>query len=164
MLRRGNPGVHIVSKAVSLRPASVEDAAAIRALTREAYAKWVPLIGREPKPMTADYAQAVRKHRIDLPYLDGDLAALIEMIPRADHLLIENIAVSPAHQRSGIGRRLLAHAEQVAASLGHLEIRLYTNALFAGNVRLYQRMGYAIDREAAIEGGVRVDMSKRIQA
>jgi len=36
------------------------DASAIRALTREAYAKWVPVIGREPKPMMADYAKAVQ--------------------------------------------------------------------------------------------------------
>ena len=49
------------------------DASAIRALTREAYAKWVPVIGREPKPMMADYAEAVQKHRIDLLYLDGEL-------------------------------------------------------------------------------------------
>jgi hypothetical protein len=39
---------------VELRQATAADAGAIRDLTREAYAKWVPLIGREPKPMTAD--------------------------------------------------------------------------------------------------------------
>jgi hypothetical protein len=75
----------------------------IRVLTREAYAKWVPLIGREPLPMLADYAEAVQKHRIDLLYLAGDLAALIEMIPQTGHLLIENVAVSPAFQRRGGG-------------------------------------------------------------
>ena len=63
------------------------DASAIRALTREAYAKWVPVIGREPKPMMVDYAEAMQKHRIDLLYLDGELAALIEMIPTADYFL-----------------------------------------------------------------------------
>jgi GNAT superfamily N-acetyltransferase len=114
-----------------LRPAAVEDAAAIRSLTREAYSKWVPVIGREPWPMTADYAEAVQKHRIDLLYLGGKLAALIEMIPEADHLLIENVAVSPAFQGRGLGRKLMAHAEQVAATLGHSEVKLYTNKLFA---------------------------------
>ena len=33
---------------VELRQAMATDAAAIRELTRAAYAKWVPLIGREP--------------------------------------------------------------------------------------------------------------------
>ena len=84
--------------------------------------------GREPKPMMADYAEAVQKHRIDLLYLDGELAALIEMVPAADYLLIENVAVSPALQGRGLGRMLLSHAEQIAASLGYDEIKLYTTS------------------------------------
>ena len=38
-----------------LRRAGPDDAGAIRSLTRAAYAKWVPVIGREPMPMQADY-------------------------------------------------------------------------------------------------------------
>ncbi len=104
-----------MSEALVLRPAVAEDADAIRALTQEAYSKWVPVIGREPKPMQADYAEAVRNHRIDLLYLEGRLAALIETVPEADHLLIENVAVAPAFQSRGLGRNLMAHAEQLAA-------------------------------------------------
>ncbi|MBB3570726.1 GNAT family N-acetyltransferase [Rhizobium sp. BK491] len=131
-------------------------------LTREAYGKWVPLIGREPLPMIADYAEAVRKHRIDLLDIDGQLAALIEMVPAADHLLIENIAVSPAQQGQGIGKKLLAHAEQVAASLGVADILLYTNKRFVENVQLYLRNGYAIDREEPLKDGFLVHMRKRV--
>ena len=133
-----------MSEAIALRRATLADAAAVRQLTRDAYAKWVPLIGREPKPMTADYAAAVRDHRIDLLYLDGKLAALIETIPQSDHLLIENVAVSPAFQ--GLGRRLMAHAEGLAAGAGQTELRLYTNKMFAANVQLYLRLGYRLDR------------------
>jgi GNAT superfamily N-acetyltransferase len=152
-----------MNQALEIRPAAVRDAAAIRALTREAYAKWVPIIGREPKPMTVDYKAAVRNHRIDLLYQDGELTGLIEMIPESGHLLIENVAVSPAQQSQGLGRRLMAHAEQVAASLGHSVIRLYTNKRFAENVRLYQRLGYGIDREETGTTGVAVHMSKTIR-
>jgi ribosomal protein S18 acetylase RimI-like enzyme len=149
---------------LSLLPATAEDADAIRALTRDAYAKWVPVIGREPLPMRADYAAAVRKHRIDLLHLGGKLVALIEMIQQSDHLLIENVAVAPSFQGRGFGRRLLAHAEQVAASLGQSEIRLYTNKHFAENLRLYQAQGYRIEREEAFMGGFTVHMSKRLGA
>ena len=76
-----------------MRQAVPGDAGAIRALTRAAYAKWVPVIGREPLPMVADYEAAVGKHRFDLLYVDGVLAALIETVPKDDHLLIENVAV-----------------------------------------------------------------------
>jgi hypothetical protein len=87
-----------VSEALVLRSATITDASAIRALAREAYAKWVPVIGRDPKPTMTDYVEAVQKHRIDLLYLGGELVALIEMIPAAEHFLIENVAVSPAFQ------------------------------------------------------------------
>jgi ribosomal protein S18 acetylase RimI-like enzyme len=153
-----------MSETLELRQAVATDAAAIRRLTREAYAKWVPVIGREPKPMAADYAEALRDHRIDLLHVDGELAALIETIAGEDHLLIENVAVSPAFQGRGLGRRLMAHAEELARSQGRTEIRLYTNKLFAENVRLYRRLGYRIDRESALPDGVLVHMSKQIQS
>ena len=151
-----------MTRAFFLRAATDADVDAIRALTREAYGKWVPLIGREPLPMTADYAEAVRKHRIDLLEANGELLALIEMVPREDHLLIENVAVSPRHQGKGIGRKLLVHAEQVAAELGVSDMRLYTNKRFVENVQLYLRYGYAIDREEPLKDGFLVHMSKRI--
>ena len=143
-----------------LRRAAAEDAAAVRALTRAAYAKWVPLIGREPKPMQADYERAVREHRIDLALLTGALAGLIETIEQPDHLLIENVAVAPAFQGRGLGRRLMAHAEQLALELGRTELRLYTNARFTENVALYRRLGYRLDREETGPLGVAVHMSK----
>lgn len=147
---------------IELRQAVAADAAAIRDLTRSAYAKWVPLIGREPKPMTADYEEVVGKHRFDLLYVEGTLAALIETIREIDHLLIENVAVSPSFQGRGLGRRLMAHAEQLAASSGFSEIRLYTNKLFAENVELYRRLGYQVDREEVLPVGTAVHMSKRL--
>jgi ribosomal protein S18 acetylase RimI-like enzyme len=153
-----------VSETWELRQAVASDVADIRKLTREAYAKWVPLIGREPKPMTADYAEAIRTHRIDLLHGAGALAALIETIAEVDHLLVENVAVSPAFQGRGLGRKLMAHAEQIAASLGHGEIRLYTNKLFAQNIELYRKLGYRVDREEVLTIGVAVHMSKPVGA
>ncbi len=138
------------------------DAAAIRALTRDAYAAWVTLIGREPRPMTVDYEDAVLRHRFDLLYRGADLIALIETVAESDHLLIENIAVLPAAQGQGIGRKLLAHAEALAVSLGFGEVRLYTNQRFARNIAVYQRAGYWIDREEKLPHGVAVHMSKRV--
>jgi ribosomal protein S18 acetylase RimI-like enzyme len=147
---------------VELRQATAADASAIRDLTRQAYAKWVPLIGREPKPMTADYAAAVVRHRFDLLYVDDTLAALIETIREADHLLVENVAVSPSFQGRGLGRRLMAHAEVLARELGFDTIRLYTNQRFAENVALYRKLGYQVDREEVLPVGVVTHMSKML--
>jgi GNAT superfamily N-acetyltransferase len=148
---------------IEIRQATPQDAAAIASLTRAAYLKWVPVIGREPKPMEANYDEAVLKHRFDLLYVDGTLAALIETVKEADHLLIENVAVSPDFQGRGLGGQLLKHAEKLACDLGYGELRLYTNKMFAANVALYLHVGYRIDRETIGPRGTTVYMSKTVQ-
>ncbi len=146
-----------------MRRAGLGDVAAVRALSRAAYAQWVPLIGREPKPMTADYEHAVRAHVVDLYEVDGVLEGVIEMIVAADHLLVENVAVRPGGQRRGLGAALMGHAEAVAAGLGFGEIRLYTNGAFVSNIAFYGRRGYVVTgREAFPAGGEIVFMAKRL--
>lgn len=147
-----------------LRRGTASDASAIRELTRAAYAKWAAMIGREPKPMRADYERAVNEHLIDLLCVDDEIVALIETVPEAGCLLIENIAVAPALQGRGYGRRLMAHAERLAVSLGLTTTRLYTNKLFEANIRLYERLGYRRDKDEAFAGGILVHMSKALAA
>ena len=147
---------------VSIRCAEASDADRVRALTRASYAKWIPVIGREPLPMAADYERAVRDHIVDLMFVGTELAGLVETVNEGDHLLIENVAIGPAFQRQGYGGLLVAHAEQVGRSLQLPKLRLYTNAQFAGNVDFYRRHGFAVDREEPFKGGITVYMSKQI--
>jgi len=113
--------------------------------------------------MTADYAEAVKKHRFDFLYENGELAALIETVGCSDHLLIENVAVLPSFQGKGYGRMLMAHAEKLAASSNFEQVKLYTNKLFVENVQLYIRLGYRVDREEEVKGGTVVHMSKHVR-
>jgi N-acetylglutamate synthase-like GNAT family acetyltransferase len=147
-----------------IRRAEQKDAPAVSSLTRSAYAKWVPLIGREPLPMKADHESAVREHLVDLLEIEGTLAALIEMVPEPQWLLIENLAVAPAFQRRGCARILLGRAQETASTLGLKGIRLYTNKLFESNVDFYRRYGFAIDREEPFMGGITTYMSKSFDA
>ena len=147
-----------------LRQAGPADAPAIRTLTREAYAKWIAVTGREPLPMRVDYDKAVLEHRFDLLYEDDALAALIETSVESDHLLVVNVAVAPAFQGRGLGKHLLSHAERLAAAAGFNEIRLYTNSLMAENIALYKRLGYRVDREQPLGTSVQVFMSKPLKA
>ena len=147
-----------------LRRATAADAASVRALTRSAYAKWVPLIGREPIPMTADYERAVVDHIVDLWEEHGQLRALIEVAPGSDHLLIVNVAVRPDQQGKGLGGKLLEHAEKFALSLRLSEVRLYTNAAFASNLAFYSRRGYEeYEKGSLLPGSVTIFMRKRIK-
>ena len=112
----------------TIRRGGPADAPAVDALTQAAYAKWVPIIGRKPRPMLAEYAAAVVEHRIDLVEIDGQLAALVELDQQPDHLLIVNLAVHPDHQRQGLtyrsqqARRVWHEPPQPAADAIHVGI------------------------------------------
>lgn len=154
---------HGMSESFPVRRGGAADAAAIAGLVEAAYAKWVPVIGRKPMPMLADYAAAVVEHRIDLIEIDGQLAGLVELQPEPDCLLIVNLAVEPEFQVMGLGSALLEHAEAVAGELGLKRLRLYTNSLMTPNIALYGRRGYVIDRTEQREPGwAVVHMSKTI--
>jgi len=147
---------------LSIRLANAEDVNTIQPFIRQAYAKWVPVLGREPTPMSVDYEQAVKAHRFDLLYQKNDLVALLETNNKKDCLFIENLCVSPDKQREGLGQYLLNYAEVVAQKAGHKTLRLDTNSLFSGNVKLYRRMGYVIDWEKPNDVGMHVHMVKTL--
>lgn len=146
----------------TIRLATIDDAAAVTALTRSAYSKWVPLIGREPLPMKADHAAHIRDHRADLLFVGEDLAAVVETIERDDDVLIENVAVEPSFQKRGYGRKMVAYAEQLAREVGLTTVRLYTNQRFEENLRLYSALGYEVEREEVLNGGVAIHMVKMV--
>jgi ribosomal protein S18 acetylase RimI-like enzyme len=119
----------------------------IRQLTLRAYAKWVPVTPRKPRPMTADYDEAMRNHRFDLLYEGEALLGLIETVREGDELLIVNVAIEPGYHGKGFGTRLVRHAEQLAEASGLRGTRLYTNRLMAENIALYERLGYRFENE-----------------
>lgn len=143
------------------RRATLADTALVTALTRAAYSPWIVVIGREPMPMLTDYVEAIAQHRIDI--LDQpNPVALIEMIPHADHLWLENLAVHPDHHRQGIGHTLITHAEQVAQSLRMPELRLLTNAAFTANLAFYTKQGFTETHRAPFKAGVTAYFTKRL--
>ena len=85
-------------------------------------------------------AEGVDEH--GLPTLDGVL--ILE--PRADDLLIWSIATEPERQSSGLGRAMLAWAEDRARQLGRTSLRLYTGTLLTDRVAWYARHGYVTER------------------
>jgi N-acetylglutamate synthase-like GNAT family acetyltransferase len=147
---------------LAFRPARPDDAAAIRALVRAAYAKWVPVLGREPRPMQADYEAAVREHAFDIAERDGQMVALIETMLHTDHCWIENIAVAPAVQGQGLGTLLLERTEAKARAANREELRLLTNGRMDINIALYRRLGFTLDKKEPFGDGTVVYMSKRL--
>jgi GNAT superfamily N-acetyltransferase len=125
-----------------LRRAVAGDAAVVRDLVRDAYSHYIPLIGRTPIPMLTDYAEAIRTRDVWVLDAQDTIVGVLELDARPDHLWLENVAVLPAHQGHGLGKVLLAHAEQVARERELPEIRLLTNERYLANIAMYERHGY----------------------
>jgi ribosomal protein S18 acetylase RimI-like enzyme len=128
-----------------IRSAYPRDTDAVQSLVRAAYERWIARFGREPSPMRDDYDYARRIADGQVWILDVDemITGLIMLTDGPDALMIPNIAVAPAAQGKGHGRRLLAFAEAEAKRRGFPEIRLYVNALMTENIALYQHLGFA---------------------
>ncbi len=92
------------------------------------------------------------------------IAAIIVLLPRPDHLLLDNIAVRPDRQGQGLGRRLIAFAESEARRLGYAELRLYTHETMTENIALYTRLGFRETGRALEAGYDRVFMTKPLGA
>jgi GNAT superfamily N-acetyltransferase len=125
-----------------LRRAIAADADAIRDLVAAAYGGYATLIGRTPMPMLADYAIAVREHEVWVLDAGGEIAGVLELIPKPDQLWIENVAVAPGWQGRGLGRRLMRHADDEARRRGLGGLGLLTNERYLDNIAMYERYGY----------------------
>jgi ribosomal protein S18 acetylase RimI-like enzyme len=150
---------------LTLHPVRPEETALLTRLQRTAYAPWIPVLGLEPLPYRADYAALLADHEAWFvrDAAGTEIGALILGFP-ADHLLIWSVAVSSAAGGRGVGRALIAFAEAEAVRRNFDEARLYTNALMARNIALYQRLGYGeTHREAMPDGRNIVHMAKRVR-
>lgn len=147
----------------SVRPATVDDVAAIDTVVDAAYARYLPRIGRRPAPMTVDYHQLVAHTDHAHVLVDEHvLVGVLIIVVHADHLLIDNVAVAPDAQGRGYGRTLLAHAEHIARTRGLVQMRLYTNAAMTENLTFYRRLGYQeVDRRSE-DGFERVYFHKQL--
>jgi len=149
---------------VTIRRAAEEDADDLRALAVAAYQHYVPRIGRPPAPMTADYARAVRDDEVWVAVRAGTVVGMAVLVPGPDHLMVQNLAVHPAEQGSGIGARLLALAEERAHEYGVPELRLYTNEAMTENLAYYPRRGYREAHRSEQNGFRRVFFVKPLAA
>lgn len=142
----GGTSDRLVAGPLAMRRGTAADLDAVVAMQHAAYARNRELLGREPLPLLAHYAQIFATKEVWLAETNGRLDGVLILEPLADSLLIWSIATNPADQKRGLGRAMLAAAEVRARELGHTLIRLYTGTPLTHLVDWYARNGYAIER------------------
>lgn len=143
-----------------IRLARLDDLPAIRAIVDAAYSPYIPRIGRPPGPMGDDYAARVTAGQVWVAERDGAVQGLLVLEDQGGALLLDNVAVAPEAQGQGVGRALMAFAEEEARRRGHARVDLYTNALMTENIALYGRLGFRETDRRHEAGFDRVFMSK----
>jgi GNAT superfamily N-acetyltransferase len=138
------------------------DARAVAECVRAAYAHYVPRIGREPAPMTADYEALIGAGEVWVARAGERIAGVLVLRPRPPALLLENVAVAPDRQGEGLGRALVAFAEDRARAQGLAEVVLYTNERMTENLRFYPALGYVETGRASQDGFARVFFRKAV--
>ena len=145
-----------------IRVATAADVSAIADIADQAYRHYIARIGKPPGLMLDDYAARVSEGVVWVLEEGAVIAAIIVLLPAPNYLLLDNIAVSPARQGLGLGRRLLAFAEAEALRRGYREIRLYTHETMVENQRLYASIDYEETGRGTEAGYERVFMRKRL--
>ena len=137
---------------VRLRPATAGDAPRLRELVQAAYGHYVEPLGGPPRPMVDDYAVVVARGGTTVAERGGQITGLIVLEQGDEGFFVDNVAVDPSQQGSGVGRALLEHAEREARRAGFDSVALLTHELMSENLALYRRIGYA-EYDRRLHGG-----------
>lgn len=135
---------------IVLREAVDADAPVILAMQRAANEEYRH---RPDGPYGAfsDTVEGTRAVMADVPVVlavaDETIVGCVFYAREPDHCDLFRLAVLPAYQRRGIGRRLIAYVEARAVEMGLPRVQLGVRRGMPQNVPYYERLGYRMIAE-----------------
>lgn len=150
---------------ITIHPISPDDAGEILTVQRAAYVSEAQIYDDARTPPLTQSMEQLQAELADAGgFVAKDGPRLVGVIRTREAdglLLIGRIAIAPDMQGHGIGRLLLDAAEQASDAT---EAELFTGSLSEGNLRLYERCGYAeSERIDQGDGTAVVFMRKRLR-
>lgn len=147
---------------IEIRPAEPEDLSRISEIVDNAYARYAAAMEKPPAPMLDDYSVRIARGQAFVAERQGMVIGVVILVDQDDHLLLDNVAVDPIAQGTGLGRQLVQFAESEAIRRGFNDIRLYTHIVMAENVGYYESLGWRETHRADQDGYARIFMHKRL--
>ncbi len=128
---------------VDIRQAETDDAVAVQAVIRAAYAAW-----KDRLPDLTDISGGVEddisKGRVWAALEGESVVGCLIGGASADAWHVANVAVAPQHGGKGIGGALMRFAVEQALQADVKEMVLATHREMSGNVALYEHLGWQI--------------------
>lgn len=153
--------------AIARNPPKFSDWPGLLTLILDAFA---PMHGRIDPPSSAlaltpeALADKAGREWLFLAREDAALAGCAFAVPQGEWLYLGKLAVAPALQGQGIGRRLISAIEAAGRKAGHKGIELQTRVELTENHTAFARMGFTEAARTAHPGFARptsVTMRKR---
>ena len=148
---------------MDIRPATIEDIPSIRALAREIWHAHYPgIITIEQIEFMLGwmYSSEEIERQLnsatcwEIVVCSGELIGFASYEREADlRVKLHKLYVSTAHQRRGVGQRLLAHIMKKAAQFGGREVWLQVNKRNTSAIAAYKKAGFHIAKEATFDIG-----------
>lgn len=126
----------------TIRRALPPDAGPLTLCIEDAYSVYAERELKLP-PVSEGIADEIRDNLVWVAVADNAIVGSMVLIVQKDHLKLANIAVASGSAGSGLGRALLARAEQEAAARGFDRLTLTTHAGIPENIRFYQHLGWS---------------------
>ena len=93
-----------------IRLAMTTDVPAIKLIARKSFERYVPLIGKPPAPMNANFSGHILKDTVFIAQSEkkqGSVLGYAIVLQRDGEWLLDNIAVSPEAQGRGVGSAIM---------------------------------------------------------
>ncbi len=160
---------------LTFRTAMLSEGEEVWRVIRAAFTPYIRALGREwPADGSAAFAEAWERGEAELARgdvyvaLDGErIVGAVRTKPQEKDLYIDQIAVDPARQGTGVGSWLLQRIDEVARARDLGGLSLETAEMAVANIRLYQRHGFEIVSRGPPDHGLdphtRVYMVKSFQ-
>jgi ribosomal protein S18 acetylase RimI-like enzyme len=146
-----------------IRQATASDEPEIRECAEQAYARYVPLIGRKPAPMVADFSTQIADGEVFVATDDqGGFQGFVVFYAEGNHMLLENVAVLPRAAGRGVGKALINFCENAARERDLDAVHLYTNEKMSENLSIYPKLGYSEVGRRIEDGFNRVYFEKKL--
>ena len=103
--------------------------------------------------LTVDALREKTKEETGFAAFSGDvLAGCVFIKEKADHFYLGKLAVAPAFEGQGIGRKLMEKAEEEAVARGKPVMELQTRVELTRNHKVFEKLGYHITAGTAHPG------------
>jgi ribosomal protein S18 acetylase RimI-like enzyme len=129
---------------ILLRPVRPDEGPQLAEIAREAYGKYAGLLAEPPAPLLLDYDEVAGSGRTYVAEDAGRLLGMVTAEPGEHDMVLRNLAVRPASQGRGIGRRLAVLVEELARTRDKRGVRLWTRAEMSDNIAFYKSLDYII--------------------